>query len=105
MHLCMFTFILSTEFDYYTYLACLLLLSIVAMNRYDHPCDRDILKSNIPPELFETIVVSYFRYAYASSSPGGCVSKCEWTWEEIDAFNRSIDWGLWEYDVSTVSTV
>lgn len=68
--------------------------------RYGHPYERPIFSSFITKTEFIWIVISYFKFAYLSSSSRGIDAsyvkpKKDWEWSEIHEFNRSIDWSLW----------
>lgn len=62
--------------------------------RYGHPCERPYYQSSISPDKFESIVLSYFKYAYSNIN-----RKKDWTWRELQEFNRNIDWTKWQSPV------
>lgn len=78
--------------------------------RYGHPFERPIYSSNLGPELFKRVVLSYFDYAYETgkATRGGAeVAQGEgrvqrmvgWSWKELKEFNKSIDWAPWRHRV------
>jgi len=71
-----------------------LLRKLTKAERYGNPFERQIYSSKIHCSEFIAIVLSYFRFAYSSSSKA--VLKIDWSWNEIHEFNKSIDWVQWE---------
>lgn len=63
---------------------------LTKVERYGHPFERPIYPSNIPADIFESIVLSYFRHAYI-----GVSAKYDWSWSELHSFNAAIDWTAW----------
>lgn len=59
--------------------------------RYGHPYERPIFKSSIPPDELESILVSYLSFAYNNIHP-----KHDYTWNDLQTFNRNIDWKKWQ---------
>jgi hypothetical protein len=60
--------------------------------RYGHPYERPIFKSCIPPDELESILVSYLRYAYKNVH-----AKKDYSWNDLQSFNRNIDWTKWKH--------
>ena len=56
-------------------------------------CNQTKLGNPCALDDFESIVVSYFRHAYAYAKP-----KRDWIWAEVHAFNKEICWPSWEYN-------
>lgn len=63
---------------------------LTKVERYGHPFERPIYSSSIPSDVFESVVLSYFRHAYR-----GVLAKRDWTWSELHSFNTAIDWTAW----------
>jgi hypothetical protein len=63
------------------------------IDRYASPFERIILSSFIDPNFFQSIVISYFTYAYESTK---VVKKIDWFWPEYHEFNALIDWKEWK---------
>lgn len=65
--------------------------------RYGHPYERPIHRSSIPPDVFLATVVDYLRHAYIRAAQEPAPRKKDWTWPELHAFNKGIDWtASWE---------
>jgi hypothetical protein len=95
-----------------------LFISIIQhhQERYGHPFERRIQPSLLEPETFLQTVTSFFSFAYERPHSfdvprtsggndargvvphrGGIVMpKRDWSWGEIHAFNRAVDWDGWE---------
>lgn len=59
--------------------------------RYGHPSHRPIFESQIPPQEFVRLVVSYFAFAYQGVHPGR-----HFEWAQLHQFNNQLDWTQWE---------
>ena len=59
--------------------------------RYGQPTARPMLHSGLSAHLMEAVVVSFFRFGLRDVAPkvGG------WSWDELHAVNRRIDWERW----------
>lgn len=53
--------------------------------RYDHPFNRQIYSSSIPPGKLINIVTDFYRQAYANAEKKTC-----WTWAEIRKYNTDL---------------
>ena len=54
--------------------------------RFDHPRNRPIHASSIPPEKMLSLVSDYFRKVYQKTEP-----KTRWGWQEIRQVNQSLE--------------
>ncbi len=54
--------------------------------RYNHPFNRTIFSSTIPPETFKEIIISYYEEAYLYTQ-----RRSEWTWKAMKEENRKVE--------------
>lgn len=56
--------------------------------RFDHPFNRPIYSSSIPPEKFIQLVTDFYQEAYSKAERKSC-----WTWAEVRKFNKDLQSG------------
>ncbi len=59
--------------------------SLTKKQRFDHPKNRTIFSSGIPPEELKAIIIDYYQKAYAHTQ-----QKPLWSWAEIRKVNKSL---------------
>ena len=66
------------------------------MERYGHPCERDVISSCLQIQELEALLVSYLKRAYSRTS-----ERDSWTWQELHCVNQAQDWEEWTASAAT----
>lgn len=69
---------------------------LLKAQRYGHPTARPMHTSGLPPEIFENVILSFFKFGLQGVAPrvGG------FGWDELHQLNANkIDWNVWKAQI------